>query len=205
MKLSVFILLAVCLISCKQMPQKATKAYADTTGMSISHDATVENAPEAHQVKKEEKQAIPAGSKVTRTEEAATDTTPAKTTTVIELPKDKGMSLSSTDTKTDLVGSKGFAPPKGPTPTEKANAAWTWVGVGICALGLFFCTPWGGSNYRIGGLIAAGGIGMSVVGKIIDQIKIPSPALGLICVALALAMYYGYRVRHKQAQATTTQ
>ena len=205
MKFLIFVLMAACLVSCKQMPQKATKTYANTTGAGISHDASVENPPEVHQEQKEEKGEIPPGSTVTRIETPQTDNEPAKVVTVVQLPKDKGMSFSAVTTKTDMVGSKGFSPPKPATPLQKATAAWTYVGIGICALGIFFCTPWGGSNYRVGGLIAAGGVGMSIVGKFIDQINIPAPAMGLIFVLFALAMYYGYRVRHKQAQAPTTQ
>lgn len=183
------------------MPQKATKTYANTTGIGLSHDAGVENPPEVHQDKKEETAEIPPKSIITRTETPQTEEKPATVVTVIQLPADHGMSFSAVTTKTDMVGSRGFAPPKAATPLQKATAAWTYVGIGICALGIFFCTPWGGSNYRVGGLIAAGGVGMSVVGKFIDQINIPAPAMGLIFVLFALAMYYGYRVRHKQAQA----
>ncbi len=208
MRVLILIVMAVLLSSCadwKIGSQKPTKTWAETTGMGISHDAAIENPPEAHQEKKEEKSVIPPGSIVTKTETAATETTPATIVTVFALPKDKGMDMSVVNTKTDLVGSKGFAPPKAATPLQKATAAWTYVGIGICALGIFFCTPWGGSNYRVGGLIAAGGIGMSIVGKFIDQINVPAPAMGLIFVVFALAMYYGYRVRHKQAEAPTTQ
>lgn len=205
MRLLFFILIAACFVSCKNLPQKPTKTYADTTGVGISHDPSVETPPEVHQDKKEEKGEIPPGSTVTRTETPATETEPAKVVTVVQLPKDKGMSFSAVTTKTDMVGSRGFTPPKAATPTQKATAAWTYVGIGICALGIFFCTPWGGSNYRAGGLVAAGGVGMSVIGKFIDQINIPAPAMGLIFVLFALAMYYGYRIRHKQAQTETPQ
>ncbi len=205
MKFLIFILMAACLISCKQLPQKPTMTYANTTGVGLSHDASVETPPEVHQDKKEESAQIPPGSTVTRTETPQTEKEPAKVVTVIQLPKDKGMSLSAVTTKTDMVGSKGFTPPKGPTPTDKATAGWMWVGIGICALGIFFCTPWGGNNYRAGGLIAAGGVGMSMIGKFIDQITIPAPSAFIVFILLALAVYYGYRVHKKQTQAATTQ
>ncbi len=193
--------MAACLLSCKQMPQKATKTYANTTGIGISHDASVENPPEAHQVKNEEKKTIPPGSKVTMTETSATEDKPATTTTVIELPKDKGMDLSTTSTKTDLVGSKGFTPPKPPTPAEEANKWWGLGGIVVFLAGVFLCTPWGGTNFRVGGLIAAAGVGMGLIGKFIDQIKIPAPAAFIFVIILAGGVYYGYRVRHKQIQA----
>lgn len=204
MRFLLFILMTTCLLSCKNLPQKATKAYSDTTGMGFSHDASVENPPEGHQEKKEEKAVAPPGSKVTKTETAATADKPATTTTVIELPKDKGMDLSVVNTKTDLVGSKGFQPPKGPSPTDKANAGWTYAGIAMAGLGVFFCTPWGGSNYRIGAVIAAGGIGMSIIGKFISQLTMPSPVVFSVSIVIALAMYYAYQVRKKQEAAPTT-
>lgn len=185
------------------MPKKVTSVKSGD--VSLVHDPAINTAPEAHVVKVEKKIPVPAGSTVKVTETKATDTIPAKTETIIELPKDKGTEISQAETKTDLVGSKGFEPAKGPTPLEKATAAWTYVGIGICALGIFFCTPWGGSNFRVGGLIVAGGIGMSIIGKFIDQIKVPAPAMFFIFIAIALAVYYGYRVRHKQIETPTSQ
>ncbi len=203
MKRMLPIFAALILLGCKNLPKKPTMTWADTTGIGIKHDPSVENPPEAHQDKKEEKQEIPPGSKVTRTETAATEDKPATTVTVVELPKDKGMDLSTTNTKTDLVGSKGYAPEKGPTPAEKATAGWMWGGVAMAALGIFFCTPWGGVNYRVGALFVAGGVGMSIAAKLIDQIKIPGPAGFLVFIGLAVAVYYGYQVRHKQITRLT--
>lgn len=186
--------------------QAVTKTWAETTGkglptgIGMQHDPSVAAGPEVQQDKKEEALPVPPGSTVTVEETAATETAPATVKTTITLPQTKGMNISKLDVKTKMNGSKGFEPAKAATPTQKATAAWTYVGIGICALGIFFCTPWGGSNYRAGALIAAGGIGMSIIGKFIDQINIPAPAIGLIFVLFALAMYYGYRIRHKQAQ-----
>lgn len=200
-KLLWVLVICFCLSGC-QMFKKFTSVKSGD--ISLVHDSAINTAPEAHVLKTETRTPIPAGSTVKVIETQATDKTPAKTETIIELPKDKGSEISQVETKTDLVGSRGFEPAKGPTPLEKATAAWTYVGVGICLLGIFFCTPWGGSNFRVGGLIAAGGIGMSIIGKFIDQIKVPAPAMFFIFVAIALAVYYGYRVRHKQLTTPAT-
>lgn len=198
MRLFAIIAMVLCLTGCKALFEKPTKTWAAQLGMGISHSPSVATPPEVHMTQKEESLPVPAGSKVTRTEVAATEDKPATTTTVIELPKNKGMDLSITDTKTDMVGSKGFEPPKPPTPTEKSNAWWTYIGIGMVALGGFFCTPWGGTNWRVGGIIAGFGIGMALIGKFLDKLTIPAPSLFLFGILLALGVYYGYKVRNKQ-------
>ncbi len=181
--------------------QAVTKTYANTTGIGIEHDASVQAPPEVQQDKKEEALPVPAGSTVTVEETGPTETTPATVKTTITLPANKGMNITKLDVKTKMNGSKGFEPEKGPTPTEKANAGWTWGGIAMAAAGIFLCTPWGGTNYRVGAVVFLGGIGMSLIGKFISEIKIPSGSAFLAFLVFALAMYYGYRIRHKQIQS----
>lgn len=195
-------LLFLSLVGCQKIPQRATDI--DTQDVSLRHDATVEVAPTANVDKTQDKIEIPPESTIKVTQVAsipATEKTPfepAKTETIVILPKNKGASYLKSEVKTAITGSKGFAPPKAPTPTEEANKWWTYGGIAMAALGAFFCTPWGGYNFRVGAVLAAFGIGMAVVGKFIDQIKIPAPSLFLFGFLLALGIYYGYRVRHKQ-------
>lgn len=191
----------------RHLPASPTSVMAN--GVSLSHDPSVKSAPAVHSDIGDQTIPIPAGSVVHVNETESIPATqtmafvPSKKEITFELPKDSGTSIFTKYVKVDANGSSGFEPPKGPTPTEQANAWWTYVGVGITALGLFFCTPWGGGNMRVGAIIAAGGIGMALVGKFIDQIHIPTPALFLIFPVIAVAVYYGYRVRHKQVTTVT--
>jgi hypothetical protein len=204
--LAVILVFFVC--GCKAVPNKPTDIKAGS--VSVRHDPNIQDPPKVNSDTNTSTVPIPPGSivKVTKTEAIPAndkhDIIPAHTSTTIELPKGLGMEIKTVSEAVSVLGSTGFGPPKPATPTEKANAWWTYIGIAITALGVFFCTPWGGSNYRVGAIIAAGGVGMAVIGKFIDQIKLPAPAVFSVFVIIALAVYYGYRVRHKQIETSTT-
>lgn len=192
---------------CKIQPQKPT--LIKTEGIYVSHDPKIDLPPNVSEDKSQERLEVPPGSVI---KTVATDAVPASgekpfipatTETVVTLPKTKGAVFYKSDTKTEIVGSKGFAPEKGATPSEKALTIWPILGAIMVAAGTFLCTPWGGSNYRVGAIIAAGGIGMAVIGKFIDRLNIPAPAIFGLSILFGLAVYYGYRVRHKQAEPAT--
>jgi uncharacterized membrane protein len=206
--LAFIIVCLMCGAQCQTVPNKPTEVKAGS--VSVKHDPNIQDPPKVNSDTTTSIAPIPPGSivKVTKTDAIPAtedrETIPAQTITTIELPKGLGMEIKTVSEAVSVLGSTGFGPPKPATPTEKANALWVIVGVIMTAAGLFLCTPWGGTNYRVGAIIAAGGVGMAVIGKFIDQIKLPAPAIFSIFVIFALAVYYGYRVRHKQIQTEPT-
>jgi len=190
------------MVSCRTTNRDTKLVSGD---VSMVHAAQVQAPPEITEGRSEGRIDIPPAStiKVVEIGEVKADSNrefvPQRTETTVVLPPSKGATIFRAEKNTKITGSKGFEPEKGPTPTQKANAWWTYIGIAMTAAGVFFCTPWGGTNFRIGGIIAAGGVGMAVIGKFIDQINIPAPAMFLLCILLALGVYYGYMVRHKQS------
>jgi hypothetical protein len=188
---------------CRLIPQRT---HISGGGVVLTHPKDVQNPPSISLSSQEEKTTIPGGSKITieETKEVAQTANsvavPAKRTTTIDIPKDKAAEIVKMEASTDAKGSSGFTQPPPPTPFQKSLAIWTYIGGAMFLLGVYFCTPWGGSNPRCGAIVAGGGLAMGISASLLDQFKLPGwfPSIFLVSIALALAVYYGYRVRHKQ-------
>lgn len=212
-------LLALLLCGCPlPRPPKETVIKAPG-GIEIHHDGNAEKAPVVTDKTTSNKVVVPAKSKIVITEEKGhttamgpgnkpVDVEVDRKTTVVELPADAGASIEGTKADVSVTGSAGRAPPPPPTPFANSLSAWTYAGIGITIVGIFFCTPWGGGNFRVGGLIALGGVCMGITGSLlssITEIGLPRwfPAVGLAGVVAAIVLYWGYRLRHKQIAEET--
>lgn len=181
-------------------------------GVAIAHNPNIQTPPQVSTVTQTEEVVIPPGSKivVAQTDSVAASATnpaiPSHRETTIELPRGQGAKIVTNAVKTDARGSGGFAPPPPPTPFQKSLTVWTYVGAALIVGGIFFCTPWGGQNYRCGAIVAGGGVAMALSASFIDQFKLPHwfPAVFLLSLLFALAVYWGYRVRHKQVIVSPT-
>ncbi len=181
----------------------------DTGEITMSNDVTVAHAPSIES--KRDGMVIPApgGTKMTvqeysKPQEGVVQQEVKRTT--FEFPEKAGAEIRIMSSDTKAIGSVGHTPPPPPSPFEKSLSYWTYAGIGIFLLGVFFATPWGGSNYRVGALICVGGLIMSLLGVFLDKLakyNIPGwiPALGFVGVGAAIFLYWGYM--HRQKQITT--
>jgi hypothetical protein len=193
-----------------------------TTEVKMSNDGSAQSAPSVDTKSDDTVVPIPAGSKITVTEyreqppvargEQSPPPVEARQT-VIAFPQDKGSEVRVKSSQIKTTGSVGFTPPPPATPYEKSLGWWSYAGIALVLVGVFFCTPWGGSNVRVGAMIAAGGLTMSLLGLFLNELsnwakyKMPDwlPAVGLLGVIAAILLYWGYRVRLKHEQQSPAQ
>jgi hypothetical protein len=89
-----------------------------------------------------------------------------------------------------------------PTPAEEALASWVKYGAIMGVVGILATLPVFGGNVRTGAIIAAGGVGMAVVGKFTGDMTLSVPAwfLPALLVLVAAGMLYGWHVRNAQQE-----
>lgn len=201
-------------VGCGQLPPRATTVETSSPGgqtIKMVNDANTKVAPNVENNTDDVVINAPPGTKVTVSEflpaKADSPSSEAKRTTM-EFPSNAGGEIKIKKTELKAHGSAGHEPPPPETSFEKSLSYWSYIGILMFAVGIFFCTPWGGKNIRVGALIAAGGLTMSILGLFLNELsqwakyKMPDwlPAVGFLGLLAAIVLYWGYRLRHKQEQ-----
>lgn len=198
--LSVFLAMA----TCSQQPTRI-KTDSNNGTVEVINDATVATAPVVSTRNDDVVVTAPPGTTVTVVQSAPS--VDAKTPqqevkrTVIVFPPNAGGEIRTKTQEFNAHGSAGHKPPAPATAFEKSLSVWSYIGAGVFLLGIFFCTPWGGSHYRVGAMISAGGLVMTMLGLFLNEMsqwfkfKMPDwlPSVGFLGIIGAVILYMGWR------------